>query len=333
MTDPAWPAATPSAAPPAWPVEGLRAWAGEWFAHRGLAVREASVVRAMPWASVLCFELEGPLGPSVVWGKAASPPMAVEIDLLPVLARAAPGAVLPPIVTDPRRGWMLLPDGGPTVAHLHPDAALPAWRSALQEYARLQHTVTPYAADLAAAGAPDLRPGAAADLVAELADRDDLHLAGAPHGLTGDELRRLRHLAVPGARAAARRLADGEIPATVQHDDLSPSNALLDGRWVDWADASLAHPFASLLTALDGTSGRPGGPSHVPTLRQAYLAVWADLTGVRSEVLEQEADLAVMLAPVGRVVAWLRAGPAALDLYPGSITRWLRRLADTRWPA
>jgi hypothetical protein len=314
-------------------VAALTVWAREWFSARELVVREADAVRVMPWAGVVCFELEGPSGPGVAWGKVMSPVMAVEIDVLTVLARTVPGAVLEPLATDRERGYLLLPDGGPTIADVHPDAALPAWRTALQGYARLQHAATPYAGQLLAAGAADLRPPEAAELVAQLADREDLHEVHAPHGLTVDALRRLRDVAVPGARAAAALLEDAEIPATVQHDDLSPTNALVQGRWLDWGDVCVAHPFASLLTALDGTAGRPGGLAHVPVLRSAYLAVWAELTGVRMHVLEREADLAMLLAPVGRILSWLRAGPGALELYPGSITRWLRRLADPPWPS
>ena len=308
------------------------AWAGEWLSARGLRVREAVPVRAMPWASVLSIGLDGP-GPVVVWGKATSPALAVEADVLPVLARAAPGLVLEPLAVDRERGYLLLPDGGPTIGDVPPDEALPLWRTALSSYARLQHAATAAVPELLAAGAADLRPPAAADVVASLADRDDLHEVGVSHGLTPAEVDRLREVAVPGALAAADRLADAAVPATVQHDDLQPSNALVDGRWLDWGDASVAHPFASLLTALDGTSGRPGGPSHAPSVRAAYLAVWSELTGVAVEGLEREADLAVLLAPVGRVLAWLRAGPAALELYPGQVTRWLRRLASADWPA
>ena len=68
-------------------------------------------------------------------------------------------------------------------------------------------------------------------------------------------------------------------------------------------------------------------------MRTLYLGVWAELTGVPVARLEREAELAVLLAPVGRVLAWLRAGPAALELYPGQVTRWLRRLAAADWPA
>jgi hypothetical protein len=314
------------------PADGLAAWVGEWCAARGLVIREADPVRSMPWGSVVCFGLDGDPRPPVLWGKAVSPPMATELDLLPVLARLAPEAVLAPLAVDRGRGYLLLPDGGPTVGDVLPGSALPEWRSAVASYARLQHLLAPHADELLVAGAHDLHPDAAADVVAELAGRDDLHDVGGEHGLTDDEVRRLREVAVPGARAVARVLADAAVPLSIQHDDLSPSNALLDGRWIDWGDAGVAHPFASLLTLLDGTSGRPGGPSHVPAVRALYLGVWAELTGVPVNFLEREAELAVLLAPVGRALAWLRAGPAALELYPGQVTRWLRRLADAAWP-
>jgi hypothetical protein len=317
----------------AWPVDGLGAWVGEWCAAQGLVIREADPVRAMPWASVVCFELEGPGGPSVVWGKAMSPPMATEVDLLPALARVVPTGVVAPLATDRERGFLLLPDGGPTVSDLPPAEALPAWESLVIAYARLQHAATPFAGELLAAGAHDLRPDAAADAVAGLAGRAELHNVGGEHGLTDDEAGRLRELAVPGARVVARLLAGAEVAPSIQHDDMSPSNALLDGRWLDWGDAGVAHPFASLLTLLDGSAGRPGGPSHVLSLRTLYLSVWEELTGVPLDRLSREGDLAVLLAPVSRALAWLRAGPAALELYPGQVTRWLRRLAETDWPS
>lgn len=318
--------------PDAWPTEGLTAWVGRWCAERDLVIREADPVRSMPWASVVCFGLDGNAEPPVLWGKAVSPPMASELEVLPVLARAVPDAVVAPLALDRAAGYLLLPDGGPTVNDVLPESALPEWRSAVSAYARLQHAAAPHAAELLAAGAHDLRPAAAAAVVAELADRDDLHEVGAGHGLTDAEVRRLREVAVPGAREVARLLAAAAVPVTIQHDDLSPSNALLDGRWLDWGDACVAHPFASLLTLLDGTSGRPGGPSHAPAIRALYLEVWAELTGVPVPDLEREADLAVLLAPVGRALAWLRAGPAALALYPGQVARWLRRLALAEWP-
>ena len=247
-----------TAAPSAWPVDGLTAWAGEWFDRQELKLREADAVRAMPWASVVCFEFDGDVRPPVMWGKAMSPALAVEIDVLPLLARVAPWAVVDPLAADRERGYLLLPDGGPTLSDVLPHDALPLWRNALASYARLQHAASVVVPELLAAGVTDLRPTAAADAVEWLADRDELHEVEAPHGLTPSEVERLREVAVPGARAVAALLSDAVVAPTVQHDDLQPSNALTDGRWVDWGDASVAHPFASLLTALDG---RPAGPA------------------------------------------------------------------------
>lgn len=322
----------PTSGPGAWPTDGLTRWVGEWCSARALVVREADAVRSMPWASVVCFGLDGDPRPPVLWGKAVSPPMATELGVLPTLARFLPESVVAPLAVDTQRGYLLLPDGGPTVNDIPPEDALAFWRSAVSAYARLQHAVAPYAAELLAAGAHDLSPDVAAEAVADLAARDDLHDVGGEHGLTDAEVRRLRDVAVPGARRVAELLTGAAVPATIQHDDLGPSNALLDGRWLDWGDAAVAHPFGSLLTLLDGSSGRPGGPSHAPAVRALYLGLWAELTGVPLSELEREADLAVLLAPVGRALAWLRAGPVALELYPGQVTRWLRRLALARWP-
>ena len=177
----------------------------------------------------------------------------------------------------------------------------------------------PLVPELLGAGATDLRPVAAADAVAELAGRADLHQAGTEHGLTADEVARLREVAVPGARAVAALLADAVVPATIQHDDLQPSNALVDGRWIDWGDACVAHPFASLLTALDGGSGRPGGPSHAGAMRGGLPGRVGRAHRRPLERLEREADLAVLLAPgrPGARVAARRAGSARAVPRPG----------------
>jgi hypothetical protein len=258
--------------------------------------------------------------------------MAAEIELLPVLARAVPGAVVEPLAADRARGFLLLPDAGPTVADLHPDAALPPWRTALAGYARLQHAASPFAAELLAAGALDLRPREAADLLTDLAERDDLHEQGNEHALTAEELARLRDVAVPGARAAAAALADAAVPVTIQHDDLSPSNALVDGRWLDWGDASVAHPFASLLTALDGTSGRTGQAlARSPPARAVprRLGRAHQRPGRPAGARGRPRRPARPRRP-GTCLAAGGAGRARA--LPGSVSRWLRRLAHAEWP-
>jgi hypothetical protein len=292
-------------------------------------VVDTTMPRAMPWASVVRFELDGPDGGSVVWGKAMAPGMRAEIDVLPVLARVAPKSILPVLQADRARGLLLLPDGGPTVADLAPDALLPAWRDALVALARLQHATAPHVSELLAAGAPDLRPAAAAAAAAELAQRDDLLRVEGEEGFSDADLQRLRADVLPRVHEAGERFAtEALVPMTVQHDDLTPSNALADGRWLDWGDASVAHPFGALLTGLallGGAEHRPGGAAAVPGLRSAYLGAWAELVGVPVPDLERELDRAVLFAPLGRALSWLRAGPAALERSPDIVAFWFRR--------
>ena len=125
----------------AWPVDGLGAWVGEWCAARGLRVREAVPVRAMPWASVVCFELEGPAARRGV-GQGDVAAAGDEVDLLPVLARALRASSSRRWPSTGSGATCCCPTAGPTVGDVPPDEALPAWRSALIAYARLQHAAT-----------------------------------------------------------------------------------------------------------------------------------------------------------------------------------------------
>ena len=51
----------------------------------------------------------------VVWLKATGPGTSFEVRLYPLLARLVPEQVLTPIAADPERGWIVLPDGGPSL--------------------------------------------------------------------------------------------------------------------------------------------------------------------------------------------------------------------------
>jgi hypothetical protein len=285
-----------------WPVDDLVAWADLGPPSR--------VVRRAPWASVVVWERPE----SSVWGKAMCPGFAAECRILPLLARRRPDKVLEPRRVDPDRGLLLLPDGGPTI-DTGLDAA--AWTDFIVGYAGLQQDLVGCEARLLAAGCVDLRPGAAVQRLAQ-------------HMESGAVDHR-QHL-VDWLGAVADGLGD-EIPPTIQHDDLQPSNVLLDGRILDWGDASLAHPFASLLTALmPGNPRRPGRPAERRAMRDAYLASWATRLGLdianptTSTWLRKQVDLAMLLAPIGRIETWLRAPQEALLQYPDAIDRWIDHL-------
>lgn len=229
--------------------------------------------------------------------------------------------MLAPIAVDAANGWLLLPDGGPT---LEDRADVTIWNDVLLAYADLQQRMVGADETLLAAGCVDMRPPAAVDELERMMECGDVL-----------EDRRL----LDAVAHAANRIDTQLIPATVQHDDLRPDNVFADGRIFDWGDANLAHPFGSLLTALmPNRQDRPGTAEQHLEMRDAYLRTWlrhlADGPHASSiEELREQAELATMLAPIGRIAAWLRAPDAARMAYPDAIGRWVRHLLQTDWPS
>src|SRR5437879_7563183 len=75
-------------------------------------------------------------------------------------------------------------------------------------------------------------------------------------------------------------LADCDVPETIQHDDLHMNNVYArDGhlRVLDWGDASVSHPFVSLVATFRFLEERnklaPDDP-WFGRLRDAYLEPW-----------------------------------------------------------
>lgn len=268
------------------------AWAG---AH--VPVTGPPTARERPWATVLRL----PTGDGPVWLKATAPAARAEVGLYGVLAARAPEAVLVPLARDEDRGWLLLPDGGPTVRDGAPERVAAAVADAMPVHAALQRAVVPARAEMLAAGLPDASP-------AVLPER--LEEALAVTGLDDD---------VPRRRALVARWAaelDGGPGAdlvTVDHQDLHPGNVLTatdehGPRFYDWGDAVLAHPFACLLVALGGLARTLGvGPDDpaVTTARDAYLDGFADLAG--HDDLVRTATVACRAAVVARALTWHRA--------------------------
>lgn len=299
----------PDARSEAWPIDNLLAWADQ--------DGELVEVRRMPWASVVMWRRNGCDRGNVVWGKAMCPGFASECTLLPLLVERCPEMVLEPLDTDAGRGLLLLPDGGPTLDGV---VEVGQWTNIVQRYADLQQRLVGIESEVLRAGCVDLRPRQAVE-------RLRMHMST---GRIPDRPHLLDWL-----QTVAVELSD-DVPATIQHDDLAPSNVLASGRILDWGDASLGHPFVSLLSALmPGTSRRPGGPRERRAMRDAYLLSWADVLDLNGRDardlawLRRQADLAVLLAPIGRIDAWLRAPESALRRYPDAIDRWMRHLEDS----
>ena len=236
---------------------------------------EVEQTRVRPWSTVL----RAPTGAGTVWMKAAAPATAFEAPLYELLARVVPEHVLAPIALDTGRGWMLLPDGGPTIG-------LGELPRALAAYAHLQRALMPHAAEMLAAGVVDMRPAAMPGRF-----REALEAAGPG----GRELEAME----PRVAAWCDELAASPVRASLDHNDLHQLNVLGGGtRFYDWGDSVLAHPFAVALVPL----GMLDGDARA---RDAYLDAFADL-GTRAELV-RALELACRVAKIARTLVWERA--------------------------
>ena len=281
---------------PAW-IAGATAWLDEQLAAAGRErTGAAEQTRVRPWSTLI----RAPTAGGDVWFKAAGPATAFEAGLVQLLARLAPDAVLTPIAADPERGWLLLPDGG---------EPLPADRfDGAARYGALQRGLVAHAGELLALGVPDMRPAImpARSRGARRGGRD----RGA-RGRPGDRELVTRAAALEpafGTGAPARERAP-----SLDHNDLHRWNVLGDGRFFDWGDAVVAHPFATLL---------------VPDMLDADPGAYLDGFGDR-HALREEAELARRVATIARVLTWERALRSAWEQGEALDERWTAAPAET----
>lgn len=230
-TDPAW-----RASADAWIRDELE----RMGAHVVGPIAQPHIV---PWSTVLRLPTDG----GDVYFKANARELRHEAAVHALLAERRPDCVPPLLAVEPKRGWMLMTDGGTRLRDLVEDERdLGRWLDVLPLYASLQIDVTDAAADLIALGAPDLRLAALPERFERLLDG----LGGLPPG----ERQRLRD-AVPRVAEMCARLAAYGIPETVQHDDFHDGQIYVrDGRYLllDWGDACVTHPFLTLSVPLEG---------------------------------------------------------------------------------
>jgi hypothetical protein len=268
-----------------------RAAAEGWIRSHIDPAGEIETEREAPWATVLRVPIaEG----DVAWFKACAPAQSFEPRLTVELFSRWPDRVAEVLGYDEQRGWLLLADAGvPIGAFGDPPEA---WLDVLPLYAELQRGEAEYAPLHVAHGVPDLR----LDVLPQR--YEDLLRADLP--LDRDELVELRAFA-PRFGALCDELSSHAIPETVQHDDLRAANVYVCGerlRVLDWGDASISHPFASLLATfrfLEEEAKLPQGDQWSARLRDAYLEPWGP-------GLEPTFDLAMRVAAFAHPCAWAR---------------------------
>jgi hypothetical protein len=236
-----------------------------------------------------------------VWLKAPGPGTRFEVALYELLGKVAPQWVLVPLAVDPARGWLLLPDGGPTLgARLDEVDLVDALVTVLPQYGQLQRDLAPHVDELLSFGVADMRP-------AIMPARFDEAVAAVEAHRPAPAVRAMRGAYVEWCD----RLATSPVGSSIDHNDLHPWNIFYTGdhaRFYDWGDAVVAHPFASMLVALAVVRRRLGvgaDDTAVTRPRDAYLEVWSDLAPRAELVAEQE--LACWAGKVARALTWDRA--------------------------
>jgi Phosphotransferase enzyme family len=266
------------------------------------------VTKESPWSLVATVPTET----GRLWFKENRGGTTYEAALVQALARWTPDRVLTPIAVEPGRGWSLLPDGGVILRAAHPAARVADWEDLLRRHAQLQRDLAPWAEEMLAFGVPDVRPRQIMSHVERL-------------GVSTSYVDTLAGL--------CELLAASAIPPSLQHDDLHDGNVFTSGRFFDWGDASVAHPFGVLLVSLRVASDRFGLANGDPLLlrfRDVYLEMWSDL-GDRATLLA-EVDAALQVTKVSRALSWERGliGASAVDLakYGENVKGWIDELLE-----
>jgi hypothetical protein len=262
--------------------------ADAWVRSAVVPTGPMELERERAWATVCRV----PTADGLAWFKACRQIQAFEPALTAALATRWPDRVARVLAHDPERAWLLTADAGDEVGK-HGNAP-EIWLRALPRYAELQRGEIEHAAEHLERGVPDMR-------IKTLPARFE-QLVSADLPIEPAELERFRRFAAR-FRGLCEELAAAHDVASIQHDDLHLRSLFVDGphlRVLDWGDASIADPFASLVVTfrfLEDVNGLPPGDPWFVRLRDAYLEPWG-------RGLNDTFDLAMRVGMVAQMVAW-----------------------------
>jgi len=319
---------------PAWRHE-VESWLYDVLSSEGI---EVVGVIEQPRVRLWSTQLVVPTSAGQMWFKENHPGQRAEAAVVDKLAKLMPEHVVVPVAVERRRGWLLTPDHGPTLATLErTDETL--WIRVVAEYADMQRRLRDHRADLVDAGLAPLLPLDVADHVEKQVVRmrrlpvgDALHIDAE---LADRVLRSL-----PALRATAERLDDVAPLASLEHNDLHQNNVFIPHadevalRFFDFADAVWAHPFTSLAVPV-GVLCRDWevepSDARVRRVVDAYVEPWSDVASLPD--LREAAALALVFGPVHRFESWRRLldGSAAISCpdEAEAVRHWLGRVAQT----
>ncbi len=290
---------------PAWYSPGWSARARSWIEEQVAALGVSSILsirQLRSWERGATWQVEvdpgfgTPARSDPLYFKAVPPMFAHEPLLSRQLAHWYPHRIPEVLALDEAQSWYLVGRAGQVTLDQVQD--LTVWEKALRVYAEIQVGLVDKGTQLLRLGLSDRRPGGRFIASAEEMLHDVAALKASPAGLTGAEIAALR-ARWPALRSACKRLAAGPIPASLEHGDFTPGQALYDPldervNIIDWSDSSISHPFFSLLFLTEDLPGVPGQAAD--RLRDSYLSVWSPFAD--REVLLETFDLALQIAPL-----------------------------------
>jgi Phosphotransferase enzyme family len=297
-------------------VEEARAWVAAQLARHDSALTGGwEQPHARVWSSTIRFETtEGR-----VWFKVNGSGTAYEAELVALLGELRSGLAPDVIAYDRARAWSLTRDSGPMLRSIATSEELwTYWERLLPWYAEAQLALAQHTTRLLSCGTPHRGPVRLRleyrRLLAELAIRPT-----EDGGLTREQTSALERL-LPTYDDWCGELATSPVPHSLQHDDLHSNNVCWSGkvddlssvRIIDWGDASVGHPFGTMLATLNSIAFHAGVSSdrrmddpRVLRIRDAYLEPFTGLGG-RQELLRWVA-LARSAGCVSRALSCERA--------------------------
>jgi Phosphotransferase enzyme family len=323
-------------------LEEARVWVAAQLARHDCRLTGGwELPHARVWSSTIRFETtEGR-----VWFKVNGSGTAYEAGLVALLGELRPGLAPDVIAYDRARAWSLTRDGGPTLRSIAASGELwMYWERLLPSYAEAQLALAQHRTRLQSSGTPHLAP---VQLRLEyrrlLTELPVLPIEEG--GLTTEEASALERL-LPTYDDWCAELATSPVPLSLQHDDLHSNNVCWPGkvddlssvRIIDWGDASVGHPFGTMLATLNSIAFHAGAlhgdgwmdDPRMLRIRDAYLEPFTGL-GSREELLRWVA-LARRTGCVTRAVCWEKAlQDAPLTVVMGEefpVRGWLLELLE-----
>lgn len=279
-----------------WNDDAWRARANDWtrrvLAEKNIALRgELCETQVRLWSIVLNVETDQ----GKIFFKAAPPDARYEVALTEKLSQWTRQCVPPVLAVEHSQGWWLARDGGEAIrANLKATRDLTEWQQAIDEYAHAQMELAKHVDEMLALGVPDRRPRTIPARYENLLTDTATLRIDLEKGITSDEYARL-HEMLPQLQEWCAQLEQGSIPLSLHHGDLNSGNVLrrdahhgdlnsgnvlkhgTQYKFIDWGDASVAHPFFSIRTPLVSIELVLDLPDYDPftaPVRDAYLNAW-----------------------------------------------------------